>query len=49
MNALWGISEPATLALWGVALLATCIFLRRSKRTAARVHVGNAEARSLDS
>jgi len=49
VNALLGISESATLVLWGVALLATCILLRRPKRADAPVHVGNVEARSLNS
>jgi hypothetical protein len=49
VNALLGISESATLALWGVAMLVTCILFRRPKRTDTPVHVGNLEVRSLNS
>jgi hypothetical protein len=49
VSALLGISESATLVLWGVALLTACILFRRPRRADTHVHVGNVEARSLNS
>ena len=49
MSALLDISESATLVLWGVALLTACILLKHPRRADTQVHVGNVEARSLNS
>jgi hypothetical protein len=49
VSALLGISESATLVLWGVALLTACILLKRPRSAVTHVHVGNVETRSLNS